>query len=101
MFRNTYCLAFHYSLRQRRNVHGYAKLMPILDIRDVSSIKTVEPNNHGIFECFMGFRALTVFFIPSEKIAHTIEFLGYVPFLIVREVRVHCEKRRYRIQVLE
>lgn len=42
---DAYLFAFRNSYRQRLNIDGYAELVPVLNIRDVSSVKAVESND--------------------------------------------------------
>lgn len=100
MYLLDFLFAFRNSHRQRLNVDGYAELVPILNIRDVSSVKAVESNDHGIFECLTSFLAFVVVPIPSEEVAHAVEFLRHASFIVVREVWVPCKKSGNRIQVL-
>jgi hypothetical protein len=97
---DTYLFAFRNSHGQRFYVDGYAKLLPILNIRDVSSVKAVKSNDHGIFECLTGFMAFDVVPIPSEEVAHAVEFLRHASFIVVREVWVPRKESGNCIQVL-
>jgi hypothetical protein len=98
--RVTYLFAFRNGRRQRLNADSYAEFMPVLKISYIGSIETVEPDDHGIFECLTCFLAFYVISIPMEEIAHAVKLLRHASFFVVRETRVSRKELGYCIQIL-
>ena len=67
-----YLFAFCNSRRQRINVDGYTKLVPVLNVRNVGSIEAVELNDQGIFACLSSFLTFVVVTNLCEEVAQPL-----------------------------
>jgi len=88
----THGLTTRDSHRQRNDVHGYAKLLPVFDVGNISAIKMVESNYHSVLEISMGLLSLIIVSIPVKEVAHAVELFYNASINGVVEFWILCKK---------